>query len=844
MHVLSRSLVGVVIVVFVLLFSVSAFSSGPPYRQPGQDVLKSASELEYPPFALVLSDGSADGFSVELLRAVTRAVGMPIEFEVGPWHILKDKLIRGQLDVLPLVSYSKDRDKVLDFTAPYMKLQGTVFIRSNDTSIRTFQDLKDKEVMVMNGDNSHEYALENHLASNLILTETYEEAMILLSSGKHDAVLMLQVVGFQLLKHLNINNVISIHSQSEFNVRPVARPLSGYEQKFCFAVPEGRKELLARLNEGLAVVIANGVYNRVYDKWFGPILPRPGVSGVELVQYLVVILIPLLLLAAGAGLFYLKREVSKKTSHLEEEIKERKLTEAALRRSETRFQLAMAATRDGLFDWDLATNDVYYSPGWKRMLGYGDDELPNLPSVWEELIHPEDRARAQIVERELSAKRLDRGEMEIKMKHRDGHWVDILVRANVIFDHKDTAVRMVGTHVDISLRKSLEKQLLQSQKLESVGKLAGGIAHEFNNILAIIIGSNELVMEELPMASPVRHNAEDIHVAGLRARDIVKQLLTFSRQDHSEKHPRDIGAIVTESVKLLRVATPTNIEIETRISPRCSPVICNATQMNQILFNLCRNAADSLSLAGGWIRIELEEARIRNHHTPPAPGLCSGRYVRLRVCDNGCGMEKKIQDRIFDPYFTTKEVSKGCGIGLAVVHGIIQNHGGAILCESHPGRGTTFTIYLPAHGGEISPENRSAKALPGGNERILYVDDEPTITRLAEKTLGQLGYGITGTNDPLEALAWIQADPNRFDLVVTDMAMPGMPGDQLIETLLSIRPDLPTIICTGYSERISETRALELGARAFFMKPFKMGDLVVRIREILDGEKRAEPLSG
>jgi PAS domain S-box-containing protein len=280
--------------------------------------LQSASELDYPPFALVRDGGTADGFSVELLKAVVEAVGYEVNFKVGPWNEIKEELIKGELDVLPLVSYSQERDKVFDFTAPYLRMHGAIFVRKSDKSIQSEADLKNKEVLVMRGDTAHEYAVRRKLTDTLILTDSFEDAMKQLSAGKHDAVVVQHLVGLQLIKKLGITNVVSVRSFEEQSLKPDAEPLSGFEQKFCIAVREGDKELLARLNEGLSLVITRGVYNELYEEWFGPILPKPSVSLATIFKYLLFILLPVLVLIGITGIWYLRREVARKTDTIKE----------------------------------------------------------------------------------------------------------------------------------------------------------------------------------------------------------------------------------------------------------------------------------------------------------------------------------------------------------------------------------------------------------------------------------------------------------------------------------------------------------------------------------------------
>ena len=326
--------------------------------------LKSASELDYPPFALVRPDGSACGFSVDLLKAVTQAVGLEVNFSVGPWHEIKQKLEESHLDVLPLVSYSQEREKMFDFTVPYLRMHGTIFVRKGEKSIHGKADLKDKEVLVMRGDTAHEYAVRENLSNKLVLTDSFEEAMKLLSEGKHDAVVVQQLVGLQLIKKIGISNVVNVNAVQETSLRPFDKPLSGFEQKFCFAVQEGDKELLALLNEGLAIVSANGTYKELYHKWFSPILPQPPIPFTLILKYLLFILGPILFFMVIFWLWYLKREVGKKTQSLRNEIRERKRAEEALMESEEHYrslvenqtELVSRFTSDGTF---VFVNDAY-----------------------------------------------------------------------------------------------------------------------------------------------------------------------------------------------------------------------------------------------------------------------------------------------------------------------------------------------------------------------------------------------------------------------------------------------------------------------------------------------------
>ncbi|MFH0729842.1 MAG: response regulator [Pseudomonadota bacterium] len=396
---------------------------------------------------------------------------------------------------------------------------------------------------------------------------------------------------------------------------------------------------------------------------------------------------------------------------------------------------------------------------------------------------------------------------------------------------------------DVTETLSAEKKLRQAQKLESLGTLAGGIAHDFNNILSAILGFTELALYKARQSGALEDNLREIHRAGIRATELVRQILTFSRKtETTARHPLRIDSIIRETMKLLRATLPTTIEIRLSIEKNCDYIIADPTQIHQIMMNLCTNASHAMEPGGGVLSIKLEPVELYPRFTEKNPGLIAGPHLKLSVSDTGRGMTPQIMESIFDPYFTTKDLGEGTGLGLSLVLGIVRECGGDIFVESEPGRGTTFTLYFPSLKEMDVRDRRSEEApLSGGPERILVVDDEPAIQKVLQRTLEQLGYSITVEQDGVRALALVQNTAEAFDLVLSDMTMPKMTGSQLAVQLKTLYPNLPFILCTGFSKLISEEKAAEMGINALLIKPVSMKTLSETVRRVLD-EAKEKPL--
>lgn len=391
---------------------------------------------------------------------------------------------------------------------------------------------------------------------------------------------------------------------------------------------------------------------------------------------------------------------------------------------------------------------------------------------------------------------------------------------------------------DEKQRDRLEEKLAQAQKMEAIGNLAGGIAHDFNNILFPITGLSELMLDDLPKGSMEYENVQEILIAGRRGAELVKQILSFSRQYKHQMAPIRIQSILKEVLKLTRSTIPSYIEIKQDIKPDLDLIWGDAIQIHQIAMNIITNAYHAMEEKGGILTVLLKEFDLKSSDVPMI-GLTPGSYAHLTISDTGHGIPAKMMEKIFDPYFTTKKKGKGTGLGLSVVHGIVKSHKGEISVYSEIGQGTTFNIYLPLMKKTKGPDS-TAKIPPlaTGHERILLVDDEPAVAELEKKMIERLGYKVTMCDNSIEALKTFNSAPDTFDLIISDMNMPNLPGDQLTLELKKIRPDIPILICTGFSERIDNEIAQEMGVSGILMKPVVRSEMAKMIRNVLDKQQQ------
>ena len=524
------------------------------------------------------------------------------------------------------------------------------------------------------------------------------------------------------------------------------------------------------------------------------------------------------------------------------DIRELKKTEQALRQSEERLRIAGKAAYDILYEWVVETDELNWFGDIDGVLGYEPGEIARTKQGWVQLVHPDDRAD---FERDAAIhKTLPKPiSYEYRIQHKDRSWRHWRDSALAQLDDTGRPYTWIGVCADITERKQveeekarLEKQLQQAQKMEAIGTLAGGIAHDFNNILSAIIGYAEMAMDDSPKDSLVQKDLREVFNAGTRAKDLVKQILTFSRQREQAVKPIQVKPIIKEALKLLRASLPTTIEIRQDLQSD-SIVIADPTQVHQILMNLCTNAGHAMQELGGILEVSLTDIELDAQYAEVLPGT----YLKLTVSDTGTGMDALTIKRIFDPYFTTKEKGRGTGMGLAVVHGIVKSCSGTIKVYSEPATGSIFHVYLPVQESRAKTEVPVEESLATGTERILFIDDEQFMVNLQKRALESLGYMVVARTSSLEALDAFRAQPHGFDLVITDMTMPRMTGDKLAQELIKIRPDIPVILCTGFSPTITEDKAKSLGIRTFLAKPLLKRDLATTVRQVLDASDPGVP---
>jgi len=511
------------------------------------------------------------------------------------------------------------------------------------------------------------------------------------------------------------------------------------------------------------------------------------------------------------------------------DITERKQIEEDLRKSEELYREYFEENISGTYISTPEGQLLACNKEYVKIFGLDSIQHAKDIPVTEIIINPDKRVK--FLNRIRKEKRVTG--YEPILKKIDGTPIHLFENATGVFDEKGKLTHIRGSILDVTEQRRLEIQLQQSQKMEAIGTLAGGIAHDFNNILFPIMGHSEMLMMDLPEDSPSYMSLNEIYTGAIRARDLVKQILAFSRQENNELKLMRIQPVIVEALKLIRALIPKTIEIDQDINENCGVIKSDPTQIHQIIMNLTTNAYHAMEDTGGQLKVSLKQVKLGMHNLIN-PDMEPGIYACLAVVDSGVGMDADLTKKIFDPFFTTKEQGKGTGMGLSVVHGIVRSNGGAIQIYSRPGEGSQFYVYLPIIKSAFEKQIiQNENNVQPGTGKILLVDDEKAIISMEKRMLERLGYQVASHTSSLEALEIFRENPDKFDLVITDMAMPNMSGDQLSVEMTKIRPDIPVLLCTGYSETMSEEKAVSIGIKGFLLKPIRMKDLAQKVSEIL-----------
>lgn len=755
------------------------------------------------------SSGEATGFNTDLIKEAFKDSTRRPVFVPGSWNECYERLQSGEIDLMTMVAFSQERQEIMDFSQePVVLIWGQVFTRP-DSGINNILDLRGKNVAIMqkdiNGQNFVNALTGFGGRCNIIELATHHEVFDAVATGRAVAGVAPQHFG---LRFCHEHGLVSTSIQfSPFNV--------------FFATKKGcNADLLARLDEKLKKWKAaeGSFYHEKLDFWLGAAKP-----GKSFIPKWVGVAFSILVLITGFTLYgmrLMKHLVQQKTKELAAQEKD--------------FRNLVELANSIILRLDTEKRICFINQYGQELLKYSADRLLGK-SVYETIL-PQTQTDGTEIKTIIEPVFLDPSSHIIVENENlcgDGSRIYVRWSNRAFFDENGNFKEMLCIGNDITEQKKLERELLQTQKMEAVGRLAGGIAHDFNNILFVIIGNLGLARNRLSDQNAMLKHLENIEMAAERAKNLVKQILAFSRKNVSEKKVICLADETRDAVKMLRPTLPSTMKIE-ELWLSQGKILADSNQINQIMMNLCTNSMHALKGEPGSLKIEVSES-----HLPKDLGSKtsdrSRLYLKLAVSDTGHGISPENLTRIFEPFFTTKEKFKGSGMGLAVVHGIVKEHGGEIRVFSEIGKGATFEIFFPAVESGMAPQTllKAAQEPFSGNEKIMLVDDEPMLLEVNSEILQSFGYQVTTFASSIDALEAFKKAPDAFDLIVSDMTMPEMTGVAMARKILQLKPETPVIIVTGHSDQIDRKKAAQEGIAGFAYKPLSSAELLHEIRRVL-----------
>ncbi|MGC4074028.1 MAG: transporter substrate-binding domain-containing protein [Nibricoccus sp.] len=769
------------------------------------------------PFSHGTASGQVEGFAVDLLAAVERTMGLRFERVTGSTDVISTAFNERRIDALQSFAQTPARELHADFTVPYLSMSGSIFARKNSPPIHSLADLRGRRVMVHAGSLGEQLLHAAGLDESIVHVESVEQALRKLNAGENDATLVSRLTG-----------LASAHQLGLKNIGPVGEPVPDYTVRYCFAVQDGDRELLAKLNEGLAILQRTGEFERIYRRWFGHVDPLPGYSALEIAMATSAGLTVALIIALWAV------------------VRQRRLREhlaaqaEALRASEERYRGVFETSQEGLLllhPSTLTPPDFALEEANQAALNMlGLDKAPPAGTSLRGL-SPCCTDCCDVLGQALAAG----GPMIFEHTTPPGRASHTALRVSVTRISQRVLIvlsDLTETRRAAEQLRLREQQLRQNQKLEALGTLAGGVAHDFNNILTSILGNTDIAGLDLPPGSSVHAQLDEIRAASERARQLVRQILTFTRQTESRIEVISITPLIDECLRFIRASVRSSITIRHQPASDSPQIEADATQIHQVVMNLCTNAVHAMGDSAGTLEITEDTLTVTPEIVAQHPQLYAGDFMRVAIRDSGCGMTPEILQRMFEPFFTTKAPGQGTGLGLAVVHGIMQNHRGAITVYSKPGQGTLFHLYFPRTARTVSSDNAASSThgtLNGRGQRILFVDDEQPIVRAASHLLTRLGYAVSAHHEVMSALAEFEKNSGSVALVITDLTMPKMTGLEFIQRIRAARPGLPVILISGFMNEADLSRARELGINRVLDKPLTLAALGRTVKECLPG---------